>query len=54
MAEEKPKLSEELSKMKKEPLLPIEKKLIVYSIILGITLLILLAWISSVFFKVKP
>lgn len=52
--EEKPKLSEELSKMKKEPLLPVEKKLIVYSIILGVALLALLAWISAAFFKVKP
>ncbi|MBI4720667.1 MAG: hypothetical protein HY770_05515 [Chitinivibrionia bacterium] len=54
MAEEKLKLSEELSKMKKEPLLPIEKKLIAYIIVLGVALLILLAWISSAFFKVKP
>jgi hypothetical protein len=54
MPEDKPKLSEELSKMEKEPLLPIEKKLIAYSIVLGVALLALLAWVSAEFFKVKP
>jgi hypothetical protein len=54
MAHANPKLSEELSKMEKEPLLPVEKKLIAYSIVLGVVLLVLLAWISSAFFKFKP
>lgn len=47
MAEE-PKLSEELKKMEAEyePLLPIEKKLIVWSLGLGIILLGVLVWVS--------
>ncbi len=47
-----PKLIEELDRMQQEPLLPIEKKLITYSIVLGVTLLALLAWISWTFFEV--
>jgi hypothetical protein len=51
MAEE-PKLSEELKKMEAEyePLLPIEKKLIVWSLGLGIILLGVLVWVSYTFF----
>jgi hypothetical protein len=49
MAEE-PKLSEELKKMEYEPLLPVEKKLIGWSIGLGILLLGILVWISYTFF----
>jgi polyferredoxin len=51
MAEE-PKLSEELKKMEAEyePLLPIEKKLIVWSLGLGIILLVVLVWVSYTFF----
>jgi len=45
-----PKLSDELKKMEYEPLLPIEKKLIVWSLILGVLLLALLIWISYTFF----
>lgn len=45
-----PKISEELRKMEYEPLLPAEKKLIVWSLILGIGLLGLLIWISYRFF----
>jgi hypothetical protein len=50
MAEE-PKLSEELKKMEAEyePLLPIEKKLIVWSLGLGIILLGVLVWVKYVF-----
>jgi len=53
MAEE-PKLSEELKKMEAEyePLLPIEKKLIVWSLGLGIILLGVLVWVSYTFFPV--
>jgi hypothetical protein len=36
---EEPKLSEELEKMPYEPLLPIEKKLILWSVLLGLFLL---------------
>ncbi len=43
-------LVEELKKMEYEPLMPVEKKLITYSIGLGIILLILFVWISYTFF----
>ena len=49
-AEEEPRLVTELQKMEYEPLLPVEKKLITYSIGLGIILLILFVWISYTFF----
>ncbi len=52
MAEEKPKIAEELSRMEDEPLLPIEKKLILYSIVLGLVLLGALYWVSVAFFTV--
>jgi hypothetical protein len=47
---EKPKLSEELKKMEYEPLLPVEKKLIGWSIGLGVGLLVILYWVSITFF----
>ncbi len=47
---EQPKLAEELKKMEYEPLLPIEKKLIGWSIVLGVGGLALLVWISYTFF----
>jgi hypothetical protein len=43
------KLADELNKMEYEPLLPIEKKLIVWSISWGVILLGLLIWISTFF-----
>lgn len=48
--EEETKLKEELKKMEYEPLLPVEKKLIVWSIVLGIVLLLVLIFISYKFF----
>jgi hypothetical protein len=48
---EQPKLSEELKKMEYEPLLPVEKQLIGWSIAIGLCLTGLLVWISRVFFK---
>jgi hypothetical protein len=47
-----PNISDELRKMEAEyePLLPIEKKLILWSVLLGIGLLIALVWISRTFF----
>ena len=45
-----PKISEELKKMEYEPLLPIEKKLIAWSIGLGIVLLAVLVLLSRNFF----
>lgn len=47
-----PTLVDELAKMPYEPLLPIEKKLIVYSLVLGTVLLAVLAWLSFTFFEV--
>ncbi|MFO0751952.1 MAG: hypothetical protein U0411_01325 [Thermodesulfovibrionales bacterium] len=49
---EKPVLSEELRRMhaEYEPLLPAEKKLIGWSIGLGIGLLFFLYWVSATFF----
>ncbi len=44
------KLSEELQKMPYEPLLPIEKKLILWSLGLGVFLLAILVWISQALF----
>ena len=47
---DEPKLVDELKKMEYEPLLPVEKKLIVGSLILGVVLLGVLVWISHIFF----
>ena len=49
MAEEQ-KLVDELKKMEVEPFLPIEKKLVAWSIILGVVLLALLVWVSYTLF----
>jgi hypothetical protein len=43
-------LAEELKKMEWEPLLPVEKKLIGWSIGLGVVLLGILVWVSYTFF----
>lgn len=48
--EERPSVAGEMEKMEYEPLLPIEKKLILWSIGLGVVLLILLTWASYTFF----
>ncbi len=45
-----PKLAEELKKMEYEPLLPVEKQLIGWSIGLGFALLAILVWVSYTFF----
>jgi hypothetical protein len=45
-----PKLSTEMKEMEYEPLLPVEKKLIGWSLGLGVVLLIFLYWLSAVFF----
>ncbi len=50
MEAQEPKLAEELEKMEYEPLLPVEKKLIGYSLILGTILLGVLVWVSYTFF----
>ncbi len=43
-------LAEELKAMEWEPLLPVEKKLIGWSIGLGVALLGILVWVSRTFF----
>jgi hypothetical protein len=45
-------LADEMARIPYEPLLPVEKKLIAWSLVLGIALLGLLFWISSTFFAV--
>ena len=47
---EEPKLADELKRMEYEPLLPVEKKLISYSLIIGAALLGILVWVSYTFF----
>jgi hypothetical protein len=47
-----PSIAEELESIPYEPLLPIEKKLIVWCLVLGIVLLGLLLWTSATFFPV--
>lgn len=50
---EEPKFSDEFKKMEYEPLLPIEKKLIGWSIGLGFILLGILIWVSYTFFPTQ-
>jgi hypothetical protein len=47
---EEPQLANELRQMQWEPLLPVEKKLIAWSIGLGVALLGILVWVSYTFF----
>ena len=44
------KLIDELQKMEYEPLLPVEKKLISWSLIIGVVSLGFLYWLSVTFF----
>jgi hypothetical protein len=44
---DKPRIGEEIGKMQAEPLLPVEKKLIAWSLILGIVLLAVLLWTGT-------
>ena len=44
------KIKDEMEKMEYEPLLPVEKKLISWSLILGAVLLVVLIWVSYTFF----
>jgi hypothetical protein len=48
--ESEPDLARELTAIPYEPLLPVEKKLIVWSLVLGVVLLGLLLWASATFF----
>jgi hypothetical protein len=47
------KIGAELAKVPFEPLLPVEKKLIAGSLLLGAALLGLLVWVSYTFFPVE-
>jgi hypothetical protein len=47
---QEPKLADEIKRMDYEPLLPIEKRLITWSLVLGVGLLGLLIWVSGRFF----
>jgi hypothetical protein len=46
MSQQEPKIADEMGKMAYEPLLPVEKKLITWSLAVGIVLLVVLALIS--------
>jgi hypothetical protein len=46
---EDPKLSDELRAMEREPMLPVEKKLVAWSITLGVALLAVLVLVSRLF-----
>ena len=46
---EQPKIGDEMQKMPWEPLLPIEKKLIAWSLGLGIVLLVVLVLVTRAF-----
>jgi len=48
---EQPKIGEEIQKMAYEPLLPIEKKLIGWSLGIGIVLMIVLVIVARAFLK---
>jgi multisubunit Na+/H+ antiporter MnhC subunit len=45
-----PEIAEELAKMQHEELLPVEKKLILVSLVLGVVLLAILLWLSKTLF----
>jgi hypothetical protein len=53
MARKRSELADELKKMEWEPLLPVEKKLITWSIGIGVISLALLVWISYTFFPAQ-
>jgi len=50
---DEPKLSEEIKTMEYEPLLPAEKKMIVYNLVIGVILIVVLVWVSRTFFPVE-
>jgi hypothetical protein len=50
MAAEEPNIKRELRKMPAEPLLPIEKKLVGWSLGLGAVLLLVLVWVTWTLF----
>jgi hypothetical protein len=48
---DEPRFAEEIKKMEYEPLLAVEKKLIAWSLGLGVILIVLLVWVSHTFFE---
>ncbi len=50
MATQKANIADEMKKMEYEPLLPVEKKLVGWSIGLGVVMLAVLVWMSYTFF----
>jgi hypothetical protein len=50
---DQPRLADELEQMEYEPLLPVEKKLIIWSISLGVVLLVILTWAAYTFFPAQ-
>lgn len=48
---EQPRIGEEIRKMEYEPLLPVEKKLIGWSLGIGIVLLVVLVFATRAFLK---
>jgi hypothetical protein len=50
---ERPRMRDELKHMEHEPLLDVEKKLIAWSLIAGVVLLVILVWISYTFFPAR-
>ena len=48
---DEPKFAEELRKMEHEPLLPVEKRLVAWSVLLGLFLIAVLAWVSRALFS---
>jgi hypothetical protein len=48
--EQQPKVGQEMQKMPYEPLLPIEKKLIAWSLGLGVVLMVILIVVSRIYF----
>ncbi|MBI4875146.1 MAG: hypothetical protein HY822_10990 [Acidobacteria bacterium] len=49
---EEPKFADEIKKMEYEPILPVERQLIAWSLGLGLALIVLLVWVSHTFFEV--
>ncbi len=43
-------IAQEMQKMEHEPLMPMEKKLIIWSLSIGVASLVLLYWVSATFF----
>jgi hypothetical protein len=48
--QQQPKVGEEMQKMAYEPLLPIEKKLIAWSLGLGVVLMVILIIVTRIYF----